>query len=356
MTTATPVKTPVTASIPTRFTQRFNLRHPFTQAGMAFSGWSPQLACAVTHAGGIGAIGAGLLPEPVVRDLVGAIQAAKVGLFNINFLTNFDHDAQARACAEMGVPIVSFHWGHPKPELIKALRDAGCSIWEQVGTLEQAKRALGDGIEVLIPQGHEAGGHNFQGLSDTPQGTFVLIPTMRDALGEDVLLLASGGISDGRGIAAALQLGADGVWVGTRLVATDEALAHPEHKRRIVQATGSDSVYSHIFGPDNPDFNPMRLLKNRVVNEWNHRLSEVTKDNSQSAVIGRTMMGGQELVLRKFNVLLPTPDTQGDWEEMPFLAGQGVGLVNDILPAEQVVHRMMNEAVALLSKGIKVRI
>ncbi len=356
MTTATPVKTPTIASIPTRFTERYNLKHPFAQAGMAFSGWSPQLACAVTRVGGVGAIGAGLLPEPVVRDLVGAIQASKVGLFNVNFLTNFDHDAQARACAEIGVPIVSFHWGHPKPQLIKVLRDAGCAVWEQVGTLEQAKRALGDGVEVLIAQGHEAGGHNFQGLSDTPQGTFVLIPTMRDALGDDVLLLGSGGISDGRGVAAALQLGADGVWVGTRLVATVEALAHDEHKRRIVRATGTDSVFSHIFGPDNPDFNPMRLLKNGVVKEWNHRLSEVPKDNTASAVIGSTKMGGQEMILRKFNVLLPTPDTQGDWEEMPFLAGQGVGLVNDILPAEQAVERMMNEAVALLTRGVKVRI
>ncbi len=345
----------VTASIPTRFTQRYNIRHPFTQAGMAFSGWSPQLACAVSRAGGIGAIGAGLLPEPVVRDLVGAIQAAKAGLFNINFLTNFDHDAQARACAEMGVPIVSFHWGHPKPALIKALRDAGCSVWEQIGTLEQAKRALGDGVEVLIPQGHEAGGHNFQGLSDTPQGTFVLIPTMRDALGDKVMLLASGGIADGRGVAAALQLGADGVWVGTRLVASEEALAHPEHKRRIVEATGADTVYSHIFGPDNPDFNPMRLLKNKVVKEWNNRLAEVPKNNANSPVIGKTLMGGQEVELRKFNVLLPTPDTQGDWEEMPFLAGQGVGLVNDILPAETIVTRMMDQAVDVLKKGTHVR-
>ncbi len=346
---------PVTASIPTRFTKRFNVRHPFTQAGMAFAGWSPQLACAVTRAGGIGAIGAGLLPEPVVRDIAGAIQAANVGLYNFNFLTNFDHESQARACAEMGVPIISFHWGHPKPALIKALRDAGCSIWEQVGNLEQAKRALGDGVEVLIPQGHEAGGHNYQGLSDTPQGTFVLVPTMRDALGDDVLLLASGGIADGRGVAAALQLGADGVWVGTRLVASEEALVHPEHKRRVVAATGTDTVYSHIFGPDNPDFNPMRLLKNAVVNEWNTRLSEVPKDNSQSPVIGTTLMGGQEIALRKFNVLLPTPDTKGDWEEMPFLAGQGVGLVNDILPAEKIVARMMDQAVQILKMGVNLK-
>lgn len=345
----------VTPSIPTRLTRRYNIRHPFTQAGMAFAGWSPQLSIAVTQAGGIGAIGAGLLPEPVVRQIVGVLQGSQAGLFNINFLTNFDHEAQALACAEMGVPIVSFHWGHPSSRLITKLRDAGCSIWEQVGTLEHAKRALGDGVEVIIAQGHEAGGHNFQGLGDAPQGTFVLVPTMRDALGDQVILLASGGVSDGRGVAAALQLGADGVWVGTRLVATTEAASHEEHKRRLVAATGTDSVYSSIFGPDNPSFNPMRLLKNGVVKQWNHRLSEVPVNTQNEAVIGTTVMGGQEMTLRKFSVLLPTPDTKADWEEVPFLAGQGVGLVIDILPAKEVVERMMNQAVALLDRGRSVR-
>ncbi len=346
----------MTATIPTRFTQRYNIAQPFAQAGMAFSGWSPQLAIAVCRAGGIGGIGAGLLPEPVVRQIVGAVQAAKAGPFHVNFLTNFDHDAQARACAEMGVPIVSFHWGHPSPALIKTLRDAGCSIWEQVGTVEAARRALGDGVEVIVPQGHEAGGHNYQGLPGAaPQGTFALVPTMRDALGDDVLILASGGIADGRGVAAALMLGADGVWVGTRLVATDEALAHDEHKRRIVAATGTDTVYSSIFGPDNPSFNPMRLLKNGVVRDWNERLDQVPMDTSQQPVIGTTVMGGQEMTLRKFNVLLPTPEMKADWEEVPLLAGQGVGLIHDVLPAQQVVRRMMDEAAALLGKGLRVR-
>ncbi len=343
------------AAVPTRFTQAYQVRHPLAQAGMAFAGWSPQLASAVSLAGGIGSIGAGLLPEAVVRQLVAALQASACGPFNFNFLTNFEHDAQARACAEMGVPIVSFHWGHPSPALIRTLKDAGCAVWEQVGTVEHAKRALGDGVDVIIAQGHEAGGHNFQGLSDSPLGTFVLVPTMRDALGNDVLLLAAGGIADGRGVAAALMLGADGVWVGTRLAASEEAACHPEHKRRLVAATGADTVYSSIFGPDNPSFNPMRLLKNGVVKAWNHRLAEVPLDNSQSPVIGSTVMGGQELTLRKFSVLLPTPDMQADWEEVPFLAGQGVGLVNEILPARQIVERMMNEAAALLAKGTHVR-
>ncbi len=346
----------VQASIPTALTRRYNIKHPFTQAGMAFAGWSPQLAAAVSLSGGIGAIGAGLLPEPVVRQLVGAMQASNCGLFNFNFLTNFDHDAQVRACAEMKVPVVSFHWGHPSAALIRVLKDAGCEIWEQVGSVEHAKKSLGNGVDVIIAQGHEAGGHNFQGVKGTsPQGTFALLPTMRDALGNDAIILASGGVSDGRGIAASLQLGADGVWVGTRLVATEEAAVHPEHKRRIVEATGADTMYSSIFGPDQPAFNPMRLLKNKVVSDWNDRLEDVPTDNTNSPVIGSTVMGGQEMILKKFSVLLPTPDMKADWEEVPFLAGQAVGLVRDILPAKVVVERMMTEAVAHLNKGVMVR-
>ena len=338
-------------SIKTRFTARYGVRHPLAQAGMAFAGWSPQLATAVSRAGGIGSLGAGLLPEEQVRALVGAVQAERAGPFGVNFLTNFEHQAQARACAEMKVPIVSFHWGHPDAKLLRHIKDAGCDVWEQVGTIEQAKRALGDGVDVIVAQGHEAGGHNFQGISDSPIGTFALVPAMRDALGDGALLLASGGIADGRGVAAALMLGADGVWVGTRLVATDEAYVHPEHKRRLVAASAGDTVYSSIFGPEDPAFNPMRLLRNRVVSEWNHRLADVPTERSAEPEIGKTTMGGQAMTLRKFNVLLPIPETEGDWEEMPFLAGQGVGLVYDIRPAAEVVGRMMEDAVALLERG-----
>jgi NAD(P)H-dependent flavin oxidoreductase YrpB (nitropropane dioxygenase family) len=97
------------------------------------------------------------------------------------------------------------------------------------------------------------------------------------------------------------------------------------------------------------------LLKNRVVREWNHRLDEVPTDTSEQPLIGTTVMGGQEMTLRKFNVLLPTPEMKADWEETPFLAGQGVGLINDVLPAQQVVERMMGQAAALLAKGLHVR-
>jgi nitronate monooxygenase len=215
-------------------------------------------------------------------------------------------------------------------------------VWEQIGDVEAARRAVGDGVEVVVAQGWEAGGHNYGGLP-----TMVLVPEILDAVSPS-LVLAAGGIVDGRGVAAALALGADGVWVGTRLVATPEAAVHAEHERRLVEGKGGDTIRSSIFGPEWPRFNPMRVLRNRVVDEWTERLAEIPMVRDNLPVIGRTKFLGQEMVMHKFNVILPTEDTEGDWEEMPWLAGQGVGLIHDIQPAKEVVETMMADAATIL--------
>jgi enoyl-[acyl-carrier protein] reductase II len=162
--------------------------------------------------------------------------------------------------------------------------------------------------------------------------------------------LAAGGIADGRGAAAALALGADGVWVGSRMVATRESAVHPEHKRRIVAGSGEQTVRSSIFGPEWPHFNPMRVIRNRVVEEWNDRLSEVPTRRDDLPEIGRTRFLGRHMVMRKFNVILPTEETEGDWEEMPWLGGQGIGLIHDIPSATDAIERMMVEAGDILSR------
>jgi enoyl-[acyl-carrier protein] reductase II len=176
-----------------------------------------------------------------------------------------------------------------------------------------------------------------------------LVPLVVDAVGPS-LVLAAGGIADGRGAAAALALGADGVWVGSRMVATREAAVHPEHKRRIVAANGEQAVLSSIFGPEMPQFNPMRVIRNRVVDEWNDRLEEVPTRRDQLPEIGRTRFLDQDRVLRKFDALLATTDTEADWEEMPWLGGQGIGLIHDIPSAADAVETMMTDAGAILDR------
>lgn len=338
-------------SISTRFTQRYGVRHPFACAGMAFAGMTPALPIAVCKAGGIGALGVGFTPPELLRQYIREIRAATDAPFNINFITCFDNDAQVKVCAEERVPIVSWHWGHPSESNRALLREAGVACWEQVGSAADAVRAVEAGAEVVIAQGYEAGGHNYQGLPDgLGLPTFVLLPTVVDAVARRALVLGAGGVSDGRGVAAALALGADAVWVGTRMVATVEAAVHDEHKRRIVQARGEDTVFSSIFGPEWPHFNPMRLQKNRVVADWNHRLAEVPQDRSALPQVGKTVLYGQPMPMHKFNVILPTPETEADWEEMPWLMGQGAGLVNDVRPAGDVVETMMQEATAICAR------
>lgn len=335
----------MTATLSTRFTDRFAVRHPLVEAGMAFAGAGPELAIAVGRAGGVGSIGVGFTPPDRLREIIRELRAALGDVpFNINFLTNFGNDNGVAVCAQERVPVVSFHWGHPPEHQLSALAAAGCSYWEQVGTVGAARLAVDDGADVVVAQGWEAGGHNYGGM-----GTFALVPQVADAVGDRALVLAAGGVADGRGVAAALSLGADGVWVGTRLVASEEALVHPEHHRRLVAASGEDTVRSGVFGPEMPLFHPMRLLRNHVVDEWTERLDEVPVERDDLEVVGETIFLGQRHVKRRFDVILPTAETTGDWEEMAFLAGQGVGLVTGVEPAARIVERMMDQAAQVLS-------
>ncbi|MGH4031324.1 NAD(P)H-dependent flavin oxidoreductase [Actinomycetota bacterium Odt1-20B] len=330
----------------TRLTEQYAVRYPFVCAGMAFAGGTAELATAVCTAGGIGAVGAGLMPPERLRQTVHELRkGAGSAPFHINLITYFDNTDLVRVCAEERVPIVSFHWGHPPADQLTRLRAAGVSVWEQIGSADAARRAVDDGVEAVVAQGWEAGGHNYGGLP-----TMVGVPAVVDAVGERALVLAAGGITDGRQVAAALCLGADGVWVGTRLVASREAQVHPEHHRRLINSLGEDTVLSGIFGPEWPEFNPMRVQRDRVVAEWNDRRAEVPTVRDDLEQVGTTVFEGAETVLRKFNVLPPVPATEADWEEMPWLMGQGVGLVHDVRPAGDIVREVMDQAARVLTR------
>jgi NAD(P)H-dependent flavin oxidoreductase YrpB (nitropropane dioxygenase family) len=194
-----------------------------------------------------------VLPPDRLREAIRELRRRTDGAFHFNLITGFPNDEPVEVCAEERVPIVSFHWGHPPPAQLARLRQAGVSVWEQVGSAEAARRAVADGVDAVIAQGTEAGGHNY---GESP--TFVQVPAIVDAVGAEALVLAAGGIVDGRQAAAALCLVADAVWVGTALIVSAEANVHPEHKRRLIAAASTDAVLTSIFGPETPDFNPLR--------------------------------------------------------------------------------------------------
>ncbi|HZV92524.1 MAG TPA: nitronate monooxygenase [Caldimonas sp.] len=332
--------------IRTAFTVSYRLDHPIACAGMAFAGMTPALPIAVSSAGAMGSLAnVGFFPPPLLEQLVGSIRAATAKPFSINFITLYAQDAIIETAARLAPASVSFHWGRPEPRWVTQLHQAGVRVWEQVGSVEQARRAVDDGIDLVIVQGSEAGGHNYGSMP-----TLTLLPAVRDALGDEMPILAAGGIVDGRGLAAVLALGADGAWVGTRFVATEESDAHPQWKQRLVAADGTQTVRTHVFGRHHPAFNPMRVLRNDVVAQWHERVADIPQDNSSERVIGSMDVWGQSQQLHRFQNLAPMAGASGDFEEMPLLAGQGVGGVHEILPAGIVVERMSHDAQAILQR------
>jgi len=165
-----------------------------------------------------------------------------------------------------------------------------------------------------------------------------------DAVGDKALVLAAGGIVDGRGLAAALMLGADGAWIGTRFVATSEAAVADEYKQRIVDCDTAGTELTHIFGREHPVFNPIRVLRTSLVTEWNDRVDEIAVGPEHHPKIGEMDLLGQQVPLHRFTNMVPMQGATGSFDELPMLAGEGLGLITDLPSAADVVARMAAEA------------
>ncbi|MGH9660829.1 MAG: NAD(P)H-dependent flavin oxidoreductase [Bryobacteraceae bacterium] len=326
----------------TRLSAEYGLKTPFVSAGMGFIAMPP-LVAAVSNAGGLGILGPGAAPPTALRHLVRATRELTSRPFGVDFIienTAFGPntvEGHIDVCIEEKVPVVVFFWNMPPANWIERLRSAGTRVWLQTGSPEGAREGVEAGMDVIVAQGAEAGGHNKSTVA-----LFTLLPVIVDAVAP-VPVVAAGGIADGRGVAGALALGAEGVWVGTCLLASQEANAHPEYKRRVLSAGASDIARTSIFGPEWPDA-PMRVIRNRVVREWEGRDSRTPPQPDPPQFIGTTQLGGEEYRLPKFSVLLATPETEGDFEEMCLAAGESAGLVHQIKPAGQIVRDMMREA------------
>jgi nitronate monooxygenase len=330
----------------TRLTRNYGLEFPFVSAGMGFIAL-PELVAAVSNAGGLGLLGVGPAPPPVMGEMIREIRKLTSRPFGVDLIhenTSFGPattDAHIDACIAEGVKLVVFFWNLPPASWVKRLRESGAHIWYQGSSIAKAKAAADMGAAAIIAQGSEAGGHNKAEL-----GLFALLPAMRDAL-PDLPMIAAGGIADGRGAAAALALGADGICVGTRLLASKEANIHREYQARVLRAESEDVVRTCIFGPEWPD-QPMLVLRNRVVSEWTGRDHKTPAQPSPPAAIGQTDLFGHPYPMPKFSAALPTPETTGDFEEMCLAAGRGVGLVRQVKPAAEIVREMMADAAAKL--------
>jgi NAD(P)H-dependent flavin oxidoreductase YrpB (nitropropane dioxygenase family) len=321
-----------------------NIEAPVICAPMGPHITSLELAADVSNAGGLGIISFGGYPPPILRQEIRRLRALTKNPFGVNLLLQFPVEEHVNVCVDERVPVISFFWGDPSPYVERA-HAAGLKVIDQVGSVEAAKRSAGAGVDIVIAQGVEAGGHIAGQVS-----TMVLVPRVVDAV-SPVPVAAAGGIADARGLVAALALGAEGVVLGTRFLATPEAAAHPIYKQKVLEATEEDTVRTTLFGRDWPNA-PHRALRTAFVDEWLKDEARGSEQRVDEPVIGESIFGGERVPLQRFAGFPPTAEATGDIESMGLLAGQSVGLVTDIKPAAVIVRELVAGARAIIEQRL----
>ena len=311
------------------------IQYPICQAGMGYVARSA-LAAAVSAAGGLGVIAAANLSPRELREEIKKVRDQTDKPFGVDILfasvrvggseaQQFTDTVRAWAdiTLEEKVPVMVAGLGNPGPVTAQAHR-LGMKVMALCGNVKQALDHAANGVDVVIAQGHEAGGHTgrIAGL--------VLIPSVVDALAPRPVL-AAGGMADGRGIAAALALGAQGVWMGTRFIATPEAYCHDNYKQRVVALDEEGTVVTRAASGK-----PCRLIRNNFTREWEKREAEIQPFPVQAARVGRDA----GILARE----------KGDVDNGNAPCGQSAGLIRGIVPAGEVVRRLVTEAEEVLAR------
>jgi NAD(P)H-dependent flavin oxidoreductase YrpB (nitropropane dioxygenase family) len=323
----------------TRICELFGIDHPIISAGMGGVALA-ELAAAVSAAGGLGTIClAGLTRDGINQEILAARVRTRKPLA-ANVLVPFLRPEMIEAIAETPIQALTFFWGDPRDhdESIKLLRRRGIKVIWQCGSADEARSAKETGVDVVMAQGFEAGGHVRGTVA-----TSALIPEVRDAVG-DMPVVAAGGIADGRGFAAVLALGADGAVFGTRFLASHEAAAHPAYKQRVVEAHANETVHTTLFDIGWPAA-PHRVLRTEIVEQWERAgRPESGKRSGEGKAVGVSRRADLAIALVNYTVMCPTDYIDGDIGGMPFYAGQSCTLVHEVLPAGEIVRRIATEA------------
>jgi nitronate monooxygenase len=328
----------------TRICDLFGIEFPIISAGMGGVAGA-DLAAAVSEAGGLGTLGLAALSREGIRNEITAAQARTRKPLAANLLVPFLRPGIVETMADTGLAAVTFFWGDPRDyhEAINTLHKTGTKVIWQCGAVDEARWALDAGADAVMAQGFEAGGHVRGQVT-----TLALVPEIRDAL-IDLPLIAAGGIADGRGLVAAIALGADAAAFGTRFLASVEAAAHPLYKERVLAAHASDTVHTTLFDIGWPDA-PHRVLRTAVVDEWEHAGRPAPgKRPGEGETIVRMRRADVEVPLVNYTVMPPAAYVEGEIDRLAFYAGQSCSLVNEILPAGEIVRQIAAEAAGLIS-------
>jgi len=307
---------------------------------------SLELAAAISNAGGLGMISFGGYAPVALKERISKLRNLTSKPFGVNVLLQGPHlplpdSAFVDVCLDERVPVLSFFWGDCSQYVEKAHK-LGIKVCDQVGSVSAAKRAQSAGVDFIIAQGVEAGGH----VAGTV-GTMVLVPRVADSVAPTPVV-AAGGIADGRGLAAALALGAEGVVLGTRLLAATECNAHEVYRQKILAATEEDTVRTTLFGNEWPNA-PHRTLRTAFVEQWLPNEKHGSEQRADEPIVGEVTLGGKRVPLRRFGGIPPASDAAGDIESMDFLAGQAVGLVQEIKPAGEIISEVAAQTEDILA-------
>src|ERR1043166_3452615 len=299
-----------------RITKLFGIEYPIVQAGMIWaSGW--RLASAVSNAGGLGLIGSGSMYPDVLKEHIQKCKSATSRSFGVNVpLLYPDIDKHIQICIEEGVKIIFTSAGNPKT-WTSVLKEKGITVIHVISSSKFAQKAEAAGCDAVVAEGFEAGGHN--GREETT--TMVLIPAVSRSV--KIPVIAAGGIVNGRQMLAAMVLGAEGIQMGSRFVASEEASSHIEFKKAVINSTEGDTILTM------KQLTPVRMMKNKF-------FEEVTKAELRGATIDelKAILGRARAKKGMF---------EGNLDEGELEIGQGSALIRDILPAAEIVKNVWKE-------------
>ncbi|HLW59529.1 MAG TPA: nitronate monooxygenase [bacterium] len=316
----------------TRICEALKIDHPVVLGGMA-SGTNPALVAAVTGAGGLGTLGVTFLPPDQQRAGVGRIRELTPGPFGLNHLLAFATEDRFAATLEARPRVVSTAWPWSDQDLrpfFGRAHDAGSLVMHMVSGVPEAVRAVEAGADIIVAQGTEGGGHVGW------MGTIALVPQVVRAV-DPVPVLAAGGVADGAGLAAALALGAEGVLLGTRFLATPEAPIAQAYKQAILDSDGHNTMLTEIADIASGRVWPgamSRVARNRFIERWAGREWEVRQRRYE---IGRQLLSARD---------------RGDPDESNLQMGQTAGLITSIIPAAQIVREIVAEAERIIRRRL----
>ena len=319
--------------------RRLGIELPIVQAPMGTS-VSPALVAAVCNAGGLGMIPGTWVSAKELSQQMTEVAFATEKPFGVNLILVEKIEANLELALEAGIGIISFFWGDPTP-FVERVHAAGALVMHTVASAAEARKVVNAGVDIVVAQGVEAGGHVWSEV-----GTMVLVPAVVDAI-PGTPVIAAGGIGDGRGAVAALALGAEAAWIGTRFLLAEESFTHPEYRQRLIDARETDTILSKAFDDGWPNA-PHRCLINETVTRW--------------IAAGRPAPGlrpleGQifatdafDMPIPIYSAIEPSASMIGEIRSMALYAGQSVALAKRIQPAAQIVGEIVAEMEAVVGR------